>query len=287
MTHVDTASTFMLLLGMAALGFGIRWARTIIALQPSKASWRVLIGLMFGSLISYAVVALGFSVGVNFDLKWTISVTLLASAVFVSIVTRVSLSTVDNLLRVHIDSITDSLTGTFNRRFAEQRLLEEISRAHRYNRPLSLLLFDLDRFKLINDSFGHLYGDNVLKTVAELIKGKVRNCDYFCRFGGEEFLVILTETDLAGASIVAERMREGVEQHSFPLAAVASTTNTPYPLIESTRVKVTISVGVSALLTRSDDTANAILERVDHGLYQCKNAGRNAVSVIQPAPKSA
>jgi len=266
----------MLLLGMAALGFGIRWALGIVALQPSRRSWRVLVVLMILSLLSYGVVAAGFSVGVAFDLKGMISTTLLAGAMFVAIVTRVSLSTVDNLVRVHTESITDPLTMAYNRRFADQRLVEEVSRAHRYKRPLSVLLFDLDHFKRINDTYGHVYGDTVLRTVAEVIKGKVRNCDYFCRFGGEEFVVILTETDLDGASVVAERMREGIEKHHFP-----------HPTTPEEKITVTLSVGVTSLATRSKDTVTSVLERADQGLYQCKKAGRNAVRLVAPGGTSA
>jgi PleD family two-component response regulator len=251
-TQLATISTFLLLLGMAALGFGIRWALGIVALQPTRRSWRVLVALMVLSLVSYGVVAVGFSIGFDFDLKGMISVTLLAGAMFVSIVTRVSLSTVDNLVRVHLESITDPLTRAYNRRFCDQRLNEEISRAHRYKRPLSILLFDLDHFKRIND------------------KGKLRNCDYFCRYGGEEFLVILTETDLPGAEVVAERMREDIERHLFP-----------HPTLTGEHVPVTLSVGVTALATgNKQDLATHLIERADQGLYHCKTAGRNTVRAL-------
>jgi diguanylate cyclase (GGDEF)-like protein len=269
-TQLATISTFLLLLGMAALGFGIRWALGIVALQPTRRSWRVLVALMVLSLVSYGVVAVGFSIGFDFDLKGMISVTLLAGAMFVSIVTRVSLSTVDNLVRVHLESITDPLTRAYNRRFCDQRLNEEISRAHRYKRPLSILLFDLDHFKRINDTHGHLYGDLVLRTVAEVVKGKLRNCDYFCRYGGEEFLVILTETDLPGAEVVAERMREDIERHLFP-----------HPTLTGEHVPVTLSVGVTALATgNKQDLATHLIERADQGLYHCKTAGRNTVRAL-------
>lgn len=279
MTQLESASTYMLLLGMAALGFGIRWARGIVTLQPDRKSWRVMIAMMVLSLMGYGVVAVGFSRGLDFDLKGMIAATMLAGAVFVSIVTRVSLSTVDKLTRVHVESITDALTGAFNRRFAEQRLLEEVSRAHRYRRPLSLLLFDLDRFKQINDSFGHVYGDVVLRTVAELLKDKVRNCDYFCRFGGEEFLVLLTETPLEGARVVAERMREAIDEHAFPLAPTLPDATSLYPLLEPDRIHITISIGVSTLQSEPRESSTQVLERADRGLYQCKKLGRNRVAV--------
>lgn len=270
MTQLATISTFLLLLGMAALGFGIRWSLGIVALQPTRRSWRVLVALMVLSLISYGVVAVGFSIGFDFDLKGMISVTLLAGAMFVSIVTRVSLSTVDNLVRVHLESITDPLTRAYNRRFCDQRLNEEISRAHRYKRPLSILMFDLDHFKRINDTYGHQYGDLVLRTVADVVKGMVRNCDYFCRYGGEEFLVILTETDLPGAEVVAERMREAIDVHIFA-----------NPTDANKRVPVTLSIGLTTLATgKKDDLATQLIERADQCLYQCKTAGRNTVRAL-------
>ena len=112
-------------------------------------------------------------------------------------------------------AIVDGLTRTFNRRYLMDFLSREISRCRRHARPLSLLLFDIDRFKQINDRFGHAAGDHVLRTIVEVAREGVRREECLARFGGDEFAVVMPETELAGARIVAERTRGRVELHTF------------------------------------------------------------------------
>jgi len=158
-------------------------------------------------------------------------------------------------------AIVDGLTRIFNRRYLMDFLSREISRCRRHARPLSLLLFDIDRFKQINDRFGHSAGDHVLRTIVEVAREGVRREECLARFGGDEFAVVMPETELAGARIVAERTRGRVELHPFEASGRV--------------IPVTISVGVAALEPAMAD-AEAMLAAADAQLYAAKQAGRNA-----------
>lgn len=160
-------------------------------------------------------------------------------------------------------SVTDELTGAGNRLACNQAMEREIVRARRYQKRLSLVLFDLDHFKNINDSFGHDVGDQVLVAVTVEVKRLLRDTDVLCRFGGEEFLIVMPETGVQDAADTAERLR----------AAITSLTAVDVP------VQVTVSFGV-AELTRWD-TEYTLLKRVDMALYQAKENGRNRVEVAE------
>lgn len=164
-------------------------------------------------------------------------------------------------------SLRDPLTEMFNRRFMIERLPQEIKRAYRYQRPLSLVMLDLDHFKRINDDFGHPAGDRVLCSCAQSLGGAVRDdLDWVVRYGGEEFVIVLPETDHVGAMTVAERMRERVAAHIIPAAAGG--------------VHVTASLGVATLsgFTRGRRcSVEILLEAADRCLYQAKGEGRNRV----------
>ncbi len=163
-------------------------------------------------------------------------------------------------------SITDGLTGLYNHRYFYRRLAEEIERAKRYDRKLSLIMADIDNFKLYNDNQGHQKGDMVLKGVAECVKNTLRMNDVPARYGGEEFAVILPETGKATAAGVAERIRCEVERKDFP--------------DEKTQPEgsITISLGVA---TFPDDgiTIDELVRRADDALYRAKRKGRNRVEV--------
>jgi diguanylate cyclase (GGDEF)-like protein len=152
----------------------------------------------------------------------------------------------------------DGLTGIANRMAFDARIHEELHRAERYRRRLSLLLCDLDHFKACNDSLGHTAGDAVLRTVARLLEAGARTSDFVARFGGEEFVVILPETGIEGAMLAAERLRHIVAAHPWE------------------RHSVTISIGASE--SRAHDTAGRLLERSDGALYEAKKRGRNRVA---------
>jgi diguanylate cyclase (GGDEF)-like protein len=156
----------------------------------------------------------------------------------------------------------DGLTQIFNKRYFSEALAREIARASRYRRELSLVMFDLDHFKEVNDTHGHLAGDAVLKTLALTIKAKIRTEDIFARYGGEEFAIILPEIDGHNAHQFAEKVRRIVETTEF--------------IFEGTKIPVTISMGVSTL-DLEEPTAAAIIRRADERLYEAKSAGRNCV----------
>jgi diguanylate cyclase (GGDEF)-like protein len=156
--------------------------------------------------------------------------------------------------------VEDGLTGAANRRFLTEFLEREMARCRRHARALSLVLLDLDHFKQINDGFGHLTGDEVLRTVAAIAREQVRREDCLARFGGEEFAVVLTETELIAARLFAERLRGTIELHDFHAGA--------------DRVAVTISAGVASMTREMREPAE-LIAAADARLYEAKAAGRN------------
>lgn len=163
-------------------------------------------------------------------------------------------------------SITDGLTKLYNSRYFYNQLKTEIDRTSRYQRPLSLLLLDIDQFKEYNDSFGHLEGDKVLVRLGEIIKSCLRKMDTAYRYGGEEFTVILPETEGDEAATVAERIRAAVESDRF------------FPRSESEPVSITISIGVAEF--DKDEEVAVFVQRADKAMYLSKQAGRNRVSCL-------
>ncbi len=155
---------------------------------------------------------------------------------------------------------TDPLTGAFNRAKFDDLISMEVARAKRFAHPLTIVLFDIDNFKLVNDRYGHAVGDTVLKTIADIIFKNSRATNYFVRWGGEEFVVIAVETDTDGALKLAERMRSEIEAHAFETVG-----------------KVTASFGVALLA--EDDTVDSLIMRADEALYRAKENGRNRVEV--------
>lgn len=160
-------------------------------------------------------------------------------------------------------TVIDGLTGVHNRRSLTDFLDRELARAHRYARPLALALFDIDRFKAINDGLGHLAGDTVLRELATLLKGAVRKDELLARYGGEEFAVVLPETTAGQAVRACERVRQAVARHRFGYGGDA--------------VAVTVSVGV-AVSGADTDTPEQLIQAADVKLYEAKRGGRNRVA---------
>jgi two-component system cell cycle response regulator len=161
-------------------------------------------------------------------------------------------------------TITDGLTGIANRRAFEERIKVEVYRALRYARPLSLVMFDLDHFKKVNDSYGHMAGDHVLKTVASTVGSRIRAYDAFARYGGEEFALLLPETSKAGAAQVAEEIRVSVANTQF--------------IFEDRVIPVTVSMGVAEVVPEFR-THYELVKAADACLYGAKRDGRNRVAV--------
>jgi len=160
----------------------------------------------------------------------------------------------------------DPLTSIFNRRKLFELLEFEVNKAKRYRRPLSLLMFDIDSFKQVNDTFGHTVGDEVLSAIANIISNSIRNTDIFARYGGEEFVIVLTETDLNWSVDLAENIRNTINRHRFSRVGT-----------------ITISIGVAQFSYNEDMTE--LIHRVDTALYSAKQSGRNRV-VAASSPTS-
>jgi two-component system cell cycle response regulator len=170
----------------------------------------------------------------------------------------------DNVQQSIEMAITDALTGLFNRRYMESHLGALVEQASARGKPLTALMLDIDYFKSVNDTYGHDAGDDVLREFATRIRKSIRGIDLACRLGGEEFVIIMPETDVAVAATVAERLRRRIASEPFVIAAGAA------------KLEITISIGV-ATRDVSDDNAAAILKRADQALYRAKRDGRNRV----------
>lgn len=183
-------------------------------------------------------------------------------------------------LRREVDSLkeqvrTDALTGLYNFRFFSDALPLEMERARRSFQPLSLIILDIDYFKAFNDRWGHELGNRALSHIAQLIGLTIRKLDFACRFGGEEFVILLPNTDLRQALNVAERLRE--------IIAITPLTN------DQNTIPITTSLGVDEFRGNHSDSPEGFIERVDAWLYRAKHAGRNCVKgpIIEPARVSA
>jgi diguanylate cyclase (GGDEF)-like protein len=171
--------------------------------------------------------------------------------------------------RLKLVGLTDPLTGVNNRRFFEQRLLEEVSVSIRHRQPLACMFLDVDHFKQVNDKFGHQLGDVVLQEIARLINQELRSSDIIARYGGEEFVALLPNTLVGDAGEIAERIRETIAGHNFYLP-------------QDKNHKVSISIGLSVMDGNTEHTgveeiSKDLVANADDALYQAKKAGRNRV----------
>ena len=161
-------------------------------------------------------------------------------------------------------SFKDDVTGLYNRRFFSIRLEEEVSRYRRFNHPVSVLLIDLDGFKAVNDELGHAAGDETLRDMAEILMRHSRGINVICRYGGDEFAVLLVETPKAGARLYADRIRAVLSTHPFPHGR-----------------KLTASFGIASLPEDVSPGAEELVRAADEALYAAKRAGKNRVSVYE------
>jgi two-component system cell cycle response regulator len=188
-------------------------------------------------------------------------------------IAAICLENVANQERLRHLGMTDSLTGAYNRRYFDQRLIEETDRALRNGQPLCCMMLDVDYFKQINDGFGHAAGDVVLREMTQHIKAQLRASDVMARYGGEEFAVLLTQTDIGAALAIAERIRQKVADARYAAAG-------------GTLLAATLSVGV-AMLDRSRPAASAgtnLVAEADAAMYRAKNGGRNRVVAATAGP---
>ena len=165
-------------------------------------------------------------------------------------------------------TITDGLTGLYNKRYILNRLVNDIFHAARYKEPISFIMVDIDHFKRINDTYGHLVGDILLKNVAQTLKKTVRDVDIVARYGGEEFLIVVPNEDVLGTKILAERLRQTIENSSF--------------VIDNNELSITISIGIKSANITSDSSTEVtkLIGEADLALLKAKSEGRNRVEVF-------
>ena len=226
-----------------------------------KTRWAVLLAVLSGLMVSPLVfthydTTTAIVIGASMGLTWLVSVWLVYAVT-------------EQSRRLKDMAITDPLTGAYNRRYLELQLEQVLDSWKRYQRPASLLLIDIDHFKRINDKFGHSAGDAAIKGLVDVISRNIRNVDTLCRYGGEEFVVLLAETGIVGASRAAEKLRAAAENSRL-----------------LPKGNMTVSVGVSDLSTA--EGVDHWLNLADAALYLAKRNGRNRVElgesmVVSPA----
>ncbi|MFQ5560113.1 MAG: GGDEF domain-containing protein, partial [Nitrospinota bacterium] len=166
--------------------------------------------------------------------------------------------------KARMEMMKDTLTRLYNRRAFDERIEEQLNRFKRYGEGFCLIFMDLDHFKRVNDTYGHVAGDIVLKTVASIAKESIRSMDFIGRYGGEEFVAIIEKTETVSGKKVAEKIRKSIGGHEF--------------IYKNQKVDVQVSLGVTG--SRGGDTPQSITERADSALYQAKERGRNQVASV-------
>lgn len=237
---------------------------------PLHSRWQRLNWLITAFVFSYLVLGVIHVLQQPITLvDVLIGLIMMAGGGFVLAVAKLSEATTSDLVKIAVlerDLMRDPLTGTFNRRYLDSRLEEEISRARRSGLPLSALMIDLDHFKEINDLYGHLVGDQVLRHVSSLIVSQVRINDMVVRYGGEEFVVIAPDSSLEDVTRLAERLLQNLRRHDVILSGEKS-------------VRVTASIGAAQL--EAHEARSAFLRRADDALYEAKRAGRDRLCVAR------
>ncbi|MDD3814345.1 MAG: GGDEF domain-containing protein [Desulfocapsaceae bacterium] len=254
--------------------------RVIVQKLPEgnvRNRWKLLVSLIFMFILGYVLYPF-LRTPDSFNSISTLIVPgiFFSGAVFVFLVCSLSLKTALDLQRIYVleqENITDPLTGLFNRRYLDRRIIEEFQRAMRFEQPFSVFLLDIDHFKIVNDTYGHQIGDMVLKKLSHLITESVREVDVAIRYGGEEIMVILPNTKIKNAFELAERLRRQIEETIMVAAD---------PRKGQPDIYLTVSIGVSEYLFSDGwDNAQKVLQRADMALYQAKGQGRNRVLISE------
>lgn len=266
----------LVVIGIILQFLALRPVRQLIALLPSgrlRFSWYVLTAFIFVFIIGYSAYIPAFWNTHEQLADLVVPAVFFLGACFVLVVNLLSLETARNVRRLRVfeqESITDPLTGIYNRRYLERRLTDEIARSNRYGMPLSVLLIDIDHFKRVNDIYGHQVGDLVLEGLAQLIVTTLRTTDIVARYGGEEIMVIAPSTPLKTAADLAERLRKVVENASFEVPVELNR--------DISALGVTVSIGVACFGQQAKDM-NDLIQYADKAMYRAKKEGRNRVVV--------
>jgi diguanylate cyclase (GGDEF)-like protein len=263
----------MVLLGGVAVGFFLFELRAVV--------WGIGSGLlvMFVSIVGTVAGVIPYAPllarapyeGGRISSWWLVFMSIISVAVGLALVTLFAYLTVrlrDREQRLHEVARTDPLTGVSNRRRFLELFALEFERVQRYGGELSCVMLDLDHFKAINDRYGHAVGDRVLAAAADAFRIGLRTADVIARWGGEEFALLLPQTNLSGAQAVAERCRCALEQAVIP--------------VEGGKIRVTVSIGVASLRGGGVDSPDALMRSADAALYQAKHSGRNRVVSVPP-----
>jgi len=264
---VPTAAAVAILL-LLQPAYGVLWTYPVLLFCYFVLTRGLAVLVSLGLLVGTALL-----VALNVDTATAIRV--FASLLLTIVIVNIILGVINDLHdRLVAQTVTDPLTGAYNRRHMESCLDEAIERQHRTKASAALLLIDIDQFKPINDRLGHAAGDSVLRTVVALIGDRVRRLDRVFRIGGDEFLLLLPDTDLNAALTVAEDLRARIEA-----AAMSS--------VESGAAPVTVSIGAAVL--RSGQRMDAWMQEADAALYRAKQQGRNRVvsAPVDAAPVEA
>ncbi len=240
-----------------------------------RRAWLLLGCLLLVMIGAEIVYAIGSPTGIPLVQELTLPVVLLAGSWFIMIVCQLSAGSIEDVQRSALlehETITDALTGTYNRRHMERVLGAEIERARRYGQPMCLALIDVDYFKTINDDFGHQMGDQILKQLSALIQSQARINETVARYGGEEFALILPGIGLQQAELQCDRIRARVAAEQLMVGD-----GEPHE-----RISVTVSVGISQLSFLDGFRAEKLMDRADRAMYTAKRNGRNRTETVAP-----
>jgi diguanylate cyclase (GGDEF)-like protein len=236
-----------------------------------RTRWRALRGAVLVAVAGYGVYLVLFWERHQSAADLAVPAVFLAAGALIAAAFHVTAQAVDAVrqaVRPERDTVTDALLGVFNRRYLEHRLAEEVARARRYQAPLSVLLFDLDHFRRLNEKWGRVVGDRVLSYLGNLLVGAVRQSDVVARYGGEEIIVIAPNTALQQAAELADRLRAAVEKEDLGFGGEAG---------GQPELQVTVSVGVAEFGAEETDWG-PLVDRVEDAVSRAKRAGRNRVA---------
>lgn len=275
---VTQVSIVLIGLGLLIILGAMRRTQNLIRILPDSGQWPSLRNLMMFFAVGYAVYLYFLISGSPFNKDLVASEVFFLSSLFMLMAVRFAYTTIHDILRLdEFEELanTDELTGMFNRRAIMHLLKDEYQKARRFGFPLSVAMVDLDHFKRINDTYGHLSGDLVLKEVAKVLKKGLRRIDVLGRYGGEEFLCILPSTAADGAVIMGERVRRQVKMLRFEVAGpeqLKPITEEEVPSGET--ITVTVSVGVASMDSSMTDPEH-VVSAADTALYAAKEGGRD------------
>jgi diguanylate cyclase (GGDEF)-like protein len=270
-------------IGILLLIAAIFRAHRLIGILKDRGPWPSFRNLFIFFLIGYLVYFAYLITGRTFQRDLIVGEVFFLSALFAMLVVRFAYRTIHEVMRLdELEQLanTDELTGLFNRRAIMHILEEEFWKARRFGFPLSVAMVDIDHFKEINDTYGHVAGDVVLQEVARVLQRGLRNIDVVGRYGGEEFLCILTSTAIDGAFVTGERIRGLIDDVRFNVLGPRELI--PVPDEESATpdaIPIAVSIGVVTVDDRISNPSEALMT-ADAALYQAKQAGRNQTVAV-------